>query len=608
MDQKETLRAPQRSQIDAAYKWRLEDIFASDDAFEADFARLPEVIARVRACQGTVGDSARSLLRALDVNFDAEHFISRLFVYARMRRDEDNAVEKYQSFVERVSAMSVELSSAGAYLTPEILDIDAQTLARYQREEQGLAIYARFLHEIDRMRAHYLDAAQEQLIAMTGDMAGAPELVHTMLSDLDLQFGDIPDGKGGRMEVTMGRYRSIMEHPDRAVRKAAFAALYKGFGSVINTMSAALSGSIKKDLFYARARRFDSVRAMNLEDDNVPIAVYDALIDAVEEKLPLLHRYMDLRRRALGVEQVHFYDIYVPLFPHGEEKYTYEQAKALVQRAVAPIGETYAGDFARALAGGWVDVYENKGKSSGAYSWGVYGTHPFVLMNYQGSLEDVSTLAHEMGHAMHSFYSQAGQPYPTADYSIFVAEVASTVNEWLLLDHLLATSTDDRLRASLLATRLETIRTTCIRQVQFAAFERDIHAHAQAGEALTANYLCDTYYNIVKRYYGEQMACDEQIAMEWAIVSHFYRAFYVYQYATGLSAAAALAEGIAHGDGAARYMAFLASGSSADVLELLRRAGVDLSTPAPTLQLMDIFAQTLDQLEQLAQKHGWLAQ
>ncbi|MGI6005827.1 MAG: oligoendopeptidase F [Christensenellales bacterium] len=597
---------PAREQIEGRYKWRLEDLFDSDEAFEEALKQFPEYAKLVAGHQGGCLNSADALFAALDDHSKAELAAERLLVYARLKRDEDTAVEKYQGYLERIGSMLVDLSEAASYLSPELLQADPDLIRAYQAENEKLAPYARFFVELERQRPHCLPQQQEQLLALSGDMANTADAVYTIMTDLDMSFEDIKGPDGERIVVTHGRYRSLMENPDRSIRKAAYDSRYKSYRNQINTIAATLSGSLKKDLFYAKARKYASVREMNLYADNVPVSLYDTLIDTTEAATPLLHRYMALRRKLLGVDELHFYDIYVPLYAYGDEQIRYDDGAQMALASVAPLGDTYTRDFSEALKSGWIDVYENRGKASGAYSWGAYRSHPYVLLNYDGLLEDVFTLAHEMGHAMHSFYSNKNQPQPTAGYSIFVAEVASTVNEWLLWEHLYNNTQDKKKKAALLNTRLEIIRTTAMRQVQFATFERDLHQMAQEGMPLQAGVISRLYQDINRRYYGSEIIYDDNIALEWAVVSHFYRAFYVYQYATGISAAASLAEGILRGDGAERYIGFLSSGSGADVLDLLKDAGVDLSSGEPTRTLYGIFERTLDKLESLIQEEGWI--
>ena len=595
MEQSEKLKS--RSDISGENKWRLESIYESDEAWEAEFARAQDT-SIVASFAGKL-TSAASLKAALDACTEASRVSERLYVYAHMRRDEDNSNAKYQAMTDRALQLSTELETATAYLQPDILAIPQATLREYMKLPE-FAVYAHLLDNMDRERAHTLSEKEERLLAMAGEVLDAPQNIFRMFDHADLTFSEIENESGHKVELTHGNFISFMESNDRRVRKDAFEALYSSYKSFENTLGASYSASVKADVFVAKARGYDSALHMALSEDNVPVEVYDSLIDAVHEKLPQLHRYTELRKRALGVDELHMYDLYTPIVPDVEIRAELAEAKSLVKAGLAVLGEDYTKLLDEAYTCGWMDIYENKGKTSGAYCWGVYGSHPCVLLNFHPTLDNAFTIAHELGHAMHSYYSDASQPYVNAQYKIFVAEVASTVNEVLLMRHLLLKETDKLKRMYLLNQFLDQFRTTLFRQVMFAEFEKRSHALCESGEALTSERLSAEYKALNRLYYGDAMVLDDEIAMEWARIPHFYTAFYVYKYATGFSAAVAIADEILRTGDASDYKAFLKSGGSDYPIELLKLAHVDLSTPTPVSSaLSGAFANTLGELEKL---------
>lgn len=582
-----------------AYTWALEDMFASDDAWEQEYSAAQRQIEGVGSFQGSLGDSPEALKLALDVESVISHSVERLFVYASMRRDQDNGVALYQGMTDRALSLATELASAGSYMVPEILEIDSSTLERWAESEE-LKSYRHRLEDLIRSKAHVLSKEEEWLLALGGEVLAAPQGVFRMLDYADMKFPNVHTDKGD-VELSQGSYIHLMESPDRRQRKEAFEKLYGQYGAYRNTYGATLSGSIKGDVFTARARNYPSSLEAALFDDNVPPKVYDSLLDATHQGLPDLHRYMELRKRALALDELHMYDLYAPL-SDAAFQIEYPEAQAMVLEGLKPLGADYGQVLKDAFDSRWIDVYQNRGKSSGAYSWGCYSAHPYVLMNYQPGIDSVFTLAHEMGHALHSYYSDAHQDYNNAQYKILVAEVASTVNETLLMHHLLSTETDRSRKLRLLNYYLEQFRTTVFRQVMFAEFEKITHERAEAGDALTAESFCEIYRELNRQYHGESMVLDEGIAMEWARISHFYNAFYVYKYATGFSAAVALSSGILRGqdkNALTRYRRFLESGGSDYPLELLKGAGVDLSKPDAVRNALWEFSDSLDQLESL---------
>ncbi|MGQ9779168.1 MAG: oligoendopeptidase F [Bacillota bacterium] len=589
---------PKRSEIPEADRWRLEDIFPNDAAWEEAFARVKEMLPQVEAFRGTLGSSPQQLLACLQARDALGELFERVYVYARMRRDEDNANPFYQSLYDRAEGLGVEIGAAIAYIVPEILSLPPERIADYLKEEPKLALYRHHLEEILRRRPHTLSAAEEELLARTGEILQAPENIFTMLDTADLKFPTIRDEEGRPVELTKGRYITFLESRVRRVRQEAFQALYATYGQRRNTLAATLAASVKADVFVAKVRRHPSALAAALFEDNIPLSVYDNLITTVREGLPLLHRYLALKKELMGLDELHLYDVYAPPVPDPGVNFTLAEAKESVARALAPLGQEYLEVLRAGFAERWIDAFENEGKTGGAYSWGPYGVHPYVLLNYQGRLKDLFTLAHEMGHAMHSYYSYRTQPFVYAHYSIFVAEVASILNETLLFTHLLETNPDRAMRLYLLHHYLEEFRATVFRQTMFAEFEKEIHARVEAGEALTAEELCRLYFELNRVYFGPAVVVDREIELEWARIPHFYHAFYVYKYATGFAAATALADRIlAEGEPAVRrYLEFLKSGAADYPNELLKRAGVDLTSPEPIDRALKVFETYLDRL------------
>ena len=578
-----------RDQVREEDTWRLSDLFASDAAWEAALSAAAGQAQELSGMQGTI-DRAERLFRALALSDAMHEQILRVYAFAKMHRDEDNGNSKYQGMTDRAARAMTDCAAAEAYLVPEITALGADTVAQWSKSCTELAVYAHFFENLFRERAHTLSAAEETLLARAAELGDAAGDVFEMWNDADLRFDTVTDEAGNAVALTHGRYGTLMQSHDRRVREQAFHAMYRPYRAWENTLAAMQAANVKKTCFFAAARHYESALHMALSADNIAPEVYHNLIDCMHEGIPALCDYLALRREMLGLSELHLYDLQVPLISIEEKKYTYEQAQKLVLAAVAPLGEEYCADMRRAFSERWVDVYENRGKTSGAYSWGSNDVHPYVLLNFQGTIGDVFTLAHEMGHAMHSYYTNCTQPPVYKNYKIFVAEVASTVNENLLMEYLLAHTDDARLRAFLIGHRLEEFRTTVYRQTMFAEFERETHAAFERGEALTAEYFNALYFGLNEKYMGGGAVIDPDIAWEWARIPHFYSDFYVYQYATGYSAAIALARGILRGgDAPARYRAFLKSGDSKYPLELLADAGVDLRTRAPICAALDCF-------------------
>lgn len=595
---------PTRGEIPEQYKWRLEDIYASEALWEQDFQQVQKLAGEIESFRGKVGQSATTLLEVFRRQERLQEILERVYVYARMRRDEDNSNPVYQALTDRAESLNTRVETALSFIVPEILAIPADVLQRFRQTEPGLALYRFALDELLRFAPHTLSAAEEQIIAHAGEVCQAPAHIFKMINNADLTFPSILDEAGQEVEITHARYLQLMESRDRRVRRDAFTALYGTYRKLSNTLAATLSNSVKKDVFYARVRKYPSALEAALFADNIPPAVYDNLIATVRRNLNAMYRYVDLRRKLLGLDELHMYDLYTPVVQNIKWEITYPEAVALVQKGLAPLGASYGDIMARGLASGWVDVFENKAKTSGAYSWGPYGVHPYVLLNYQDNLNNVFTLAHELGHAMHTYYAYREQPYIYAHYKIFTAEVASTVNESLLMAYLLESETDRVKKLYLLNYYLEQFRGTVYRQTMFAEFEKIIHARVEAGEALTSDQLCEIYRQLNIDYYGPGIVVDADIALEWARIPHFYSAFYVYKYATGFSAATALAQRIME-EGApavARYLDFLKMGGSGYPLDLLRTAGVDMATPQPVQEGLNLFARLVTQMEILTQR------
>lgn len=597
----EDKKLKKREEVPEKYKWRLEEIYPDDKLWETDFTKIKEMLPQVEQFRNKLGESAQTLLQCLRLQDELGKIGDKVFVYAQMRKDENNANPKYQGMKDRAQGLMVRVGEALSFIQPEIVALDSQKLKDFLHQDPGLSLYQYYLEEITRMKEHTLSAREEEIIAMSGEMAGGPKNIFGMLNNVDIKFPEISDEDGDRVPITHGSYIKFMESDERQVRMDAFKGLYDTYGKQRNTLAALLDASVKKDVFYARVRKYGSALEASLYDDNVPVSVYDNLIQTVRDHLDIFYRYVNLRKRLLDVPELHMYDIYAPLVKDIKTKIPYEEATQMVEKGLAALGETYLADLRKGFKSGWVDVMENEGKTSGAYSWGAFGTHPYVLMNYQNNLDNVFTLAHEMGHSLHSYYSWQTQPYVYSYYKIFVAEVASTVNETLLTRYLLANAPDEKQKMYLINHYLEEFRGTVFRQTMFAEFEKIIHEKVEKGEPLTTDVLCEIYYGLNKDYYGPDMVADEEIALEWARIPHFYNAFYVYKYATGFSAASALAQGILNEGQPAvnRYLEFLKSGGSDYPINLLKKAGVDMNEPEPVIKALKVFEEMLNEMEKM---------
>ncbi len=592
---------PKREEIDSAYIWRLEDIYPSIDEWEKDFDGLEKLLPRFQAYQGCLLESAATLLDGIRLMENAEIIMGKLYAYAVMKSHEDTSKEFYQALADRVGYLLTKLTAAISFYTPEILSGGKEVIDGFLGQSEDLKQYAFFFENILRMAPHTLTPSEEELLARSGEVARGPENIFSLFTNADMVFPEVFDEDGNTIELSEERYTRLIRSQDRQVRREAYEGLFGTYSKYRNSLAAMYSSSVKGDLFYAMSRKYGSCLEAALDSDHIPLSVYDSVVDTVRFNLKPLHEYVALRKEILNVPELCMYDLYVPLANEIKKNITYEEALAMVVKGLEPLGEEYISVLKHGFEAGWIDVYENQGKRKGAYSWGSYGTHPYVLLNYNGTIQDVFTIAHEMGHAIHTWYSHGHQPFIYADYTIFLAEVASTTNEALLLDHLLESSLDRQSRLYLLNYSLEQIRTTVYRQAMFADFERQVHNMAEAGEPLTAERLSALWHGLNVTYYGPEISVDAHIDIEWARIPHFYTAFYVYKYVTGYAAATSLSQRIV-GDGiAARksYLDFLKQGGAAYSIDILKNAGVDMATPQPLQDTLNLFKEKLGELKDL---------
>ena len=593
-------KLPKRTEINTNFAWHLEDIYSSTEIWEKDFEISQKNIDDLRNFSGKISTSAQNLLDCLNKNNEASLIIEKLYVYAFMHFHEDSTNTVYQQLSSKAENIMIQYSAATAFIVPEILTMSEQAIQNIINQND-FKVYRHFLENILRQKQHILSAQQEEFLAQASEIGGAPQTIFTMLNDADMKFAVIKNEKGENVELTKGRYISFLENKNRRVRKDAFEALYDSYLKQKNTIAATYSASVKSDVFFAKARNYTSSLSATLEDDNIPVAVYDNLIETVHQYLPLMHRYVALRKKLLGLDDIHMYDLYVPIVAEADKKISYDEAKQTVYKALQILGKDYTQALQKGFDSGWIDVYENEGKRSGAYSWGVYGVHPYVLLNHNDNINSMFTLAHEMGHALHSYFTWQKQPYIYGGHKIFVAEVASTCNEALLMHYLLQNTNDIAYKKYLINYYMEQFRGTLFRQTMFAEFEKITHEMVEKGEPLTCENMSEIYYHLNKQYFGDDIVIDEQIAIEWARIPHFYNAFYVYQYATGYSAAIALSEQIIKQGQPAidRYLDFLSKGNSEYSIDLLKGAGVDMTSTEPIKNAMKVFEDLLNQMESL---------
>lgn len=586
---------PLRSDVPEHLTWDLSTVYANETDWESDFARAEGYPEKLAAFKGRIRRSGKTLLAYFRLSEECSQLVGKLGLYAHLRSDEDTTNSKYQAMQTRVGKLGAKIGAATSWSTPELISIKPERLEQFIAKTPGLELYRFDFEELARERAHVLSPELEKLLSLTSEIGGGASGIFGSLNNADLKLPVIKGEDGEDVQLTKGNFSTLLDSKDRAVRKAAYEGMFGAFRDLRHTLGSIYSAHVNMDIFRTRSRNYPSCIERALSGINVPTSVYDTLISTVHANLPLLHRYLELRKRILGVETLEWYDLYVPLVDGVDDNITFEDAQETVLAALAPLGEAYVAKLREGFASRWVDVVENKGKRAGAYSSGTFGTNPFILMNWQSKIDSMFTLAHEAGHSMHSFYSRSSQPYTYSGYTLFVAEVASTTNEALLADYLLKRTSDPLMRLYIINQQLEAIRGTLIRQTMFAEFERDAHALAEAGTPLTPDVLGGIHKALNEKYYGAVMNVDDLLEVEWSRIPHFYRSFYVYQYATGISAATALSRGILH-DGAPaveRYLTFLKSGSSDYSINLLQKAGVDLSTPAPIQAAFDSFAEYL---------------
>lgn len=580
--------------------WNLEAIYASNEEWKTDASRLEKLLEDFKGYQGHVKDGADQLLEILEAYCKMTELFEKLFVYAHMHFDEDMGNSFYQRLNGEARAMMPKYDSAISWLQPELLELSQETLERYFRENEKLQLYRIWLNDQLRKKAHTLNTDQERMLALAGEMGNAPYQIYSIFENADLTFGTVEGEQGEQLPLTSETFVRLQENRNRRIRKDAFCQFYGVYQQFGNTIAALFDANVRQAMFFARERHYSSNRAFYLDDAQIPEQVYDNLIDTVHKNLPVMHRYAALRKKMLGVEELHMYDVYAPMVSDVDKKFTFEEAKAVVKEGLKPLGEDYLEILQEGFDNRWIDIYENTGKRGGAYSSGSYATYPYVLLNFQGNLNHVFTLAHEMGHSIHSYYTRKNQPFVYGDYKIFVAEVASTCNEALLIHSLLEKTTDKQERKYLINYFLEQFKSTLYRQTMFAEFEKITHGKVEAGESLNAETLCEIYLNLNKAYFGDAMVSDPEIAWEWARIPHFYTPFYVYQYATGFSAAIAIAEKIRNQEPGAveNYKKFLSGGSSMTPIELLKLCGVDMESPQPIQDALDVFAQYLGYMEE----------
>ena len=588
----------ERSTIENKFKWTIDEMYPNEESIEKDIQKVKELIEEVKRYKGILADSEENIFKALNISEEASRILQNLYVYTHMKSHEDTRINKNQSNATKTDMLSTELSMATSYMVPEIIAMDNEKLENYLKTER-LSHYKKYVDDILRLKPHTLNEREEELLAAVADLSGVPENVYDMLSFADLQFPEIEDENGEKVRVTHSNFSLFLKSKDARVRKDAFEAMYGIYGQYKNTFASTLYGGIKSEIFYAKTRKYESALQGSLFQDNVSVDVYNNLIDAVHENLDTLNDYIDLKKKFLGLDKINMYDLYVPLTENFDMEISYEKAQEIILEALKPLGEEYLENVKKAFAEGWIDVYGNEGKQGGAYSWGSYDSKSYILMSYKDDLNSLFTLIHEMGHSMHSFYSKNNQPYLYSGYKIFVAEVASTLNELLLINYLLKNAESKEERVYLLNYYLEQFRTTVYRQTMFAEFEKICHGKVEEGEPLTAEDFNNIYYDLNKKYYGESCEVNEEIALEWARIPHFYSNFYVYKYATGFSAASALSKQILEeGESAvSRYKEFLKSGGSEFPLDQLRKAGIDMEKKESVDEALHVFKDLVKQLE-----------
>ena len=587
-----------RKDIDDKYKWNIDLMYPSKESIEKDIEKIKSYINDIKQYKGKLAQSKENLYEALNISEKASQLLQNLYVYTHMKQHEDTRINENQAMATKTDMLSTELSTASSYMVPEIIAIDDNKLKEYLSHEK-LSFYKKYIDEILREKPHTLTEKEEEILAAVSDLTSVPENSYDMLSYADMEFPEIENEDGEKVKLTHSNFSTFLKSKNKKVRENAFDAMYKTYDKYKNTFASMLYGGIKSEIFYSRARKYESALYASLFQDDISVDVYNNLIKAVDENLDTLNRYVDIKKKFLGLNEIHMYDLYVPLTENFDMKIPYEEAQDIILNALKPLGEEYLELIKRAFKENWIDVYENEGKQGGAYSWGSYDSHPYILMNYKDDLNSLFTLIHELGHSMHSYYSKKTQPYLYSGYKIFVAEVASTLNELLLINYLLEKSDSKEERIYLLNYYLEQFRTTVYRQTMFAEFEKLTHKSVEEGNPLTAKEFNDMYYDLNKKYYGKSAIVDKQIELEWARIPHFYSNFYVYKYATGFSAASALSQKIlTEGKEAVdRYIEFLKSGGSDYPLNQLRAAGVDMEKNESVDKALEVFKDLVYKLE-----------
>lgn len=598
---KEKMEIKERKDIPKEYTWDLESMYKSVEEWEKDLTDVLFKAEELEKYKGKVGESSKTLLQVLKDMEEVYRKADNVYTYSHMKLDEDTTVSASQAIFDKAMAAYVKVKEKTSFIIPEILEIDEKTIERFFNEEEGLSLYKQYLDNILRKKEHILSSDMENILAQVGEIASAPENIYSMLTDADMKFPTIKDEKGNDVEITHANFIPLLESKNRDVRKAAFDGLYTTYESFKNTLAQTLNANIKANIFNARVRKYNSALEASLDENNIPVSVYENLIKAIHNNLDSMYKYMEIRKRALGVEELHMYDLYTPIVKDVDFDIPYEECKEIIIRGLQPLKDEYLNVVKEGFESRWIDVYENKGKRSGAYSSGSYDSKPFILTSYHNTLDSAFTVAHEMGHSVHSYFTRKNQPFIYGNYSIFLAEVASTCNEALLINYMLNNVKNENEKLYLLNHYLEQFRTTVYRQTMFAEFEKTIYEHVEKGEALTADYLCDTYKKLNEKYYGPNVVIDDHIAIEWARIPHFYYNFYVYQYATGFSAAVALSQKILNeGDSAVeKYINFLKSGSSDYPINVLKVAGVDMTTEEPVNNALKVFRQLVDEMDKL---------
>ena len=587
-----------RNKIEEKYKWKIDTMYPSEAYIEKDIEKVKEYIEKVKEYKGKLSESKEVLYDALNISEKSSRVLQNLYVYTHMKQHEDTRINANQAIATKIEMLSTELSMATSYIVPEIISIDEKKLEEFFRCEK-LKFYKQYVDDIIREKPHTLSEKEEEILAAASDLSNVSENVYDMLSFADLEFPEIDDEKGNNVRITHSNFSTFLKSKNSTIRKNAFEALYSTYDRYKNTFASTLYGGIKSEIFYSKIRKYESALEASLFQDDISIDVYNNLIKSVNENLDTLNKYIEIKKKLLNLDEIHMYDLYVPLTDKFDMKIPYESAKDIILKALKPLGKEYLDIVKKAFDEGWIDVYENEGKQGGAYSWGSYDSNPYILMSYKDDLNSLFTLIHELGHSLHSYYSRNNQPYLYSSYKIFVAEVASTLNELLLINYLLENSNSKEERIYLLNYYLEQFRTTVYRQTMFAEFEKITHEKVESGEPLTSDEFTSIYYNLNKKYYGDSTVVDEQIGLEWARIPHFYSNFYVYKYATGFSAASALSQQIlTEGQIAVdRYLEFLKSGGSEYPLVQLKNAGVDMEKKESVDKALELFSILVDKLE-----------